>query len=438
MTPQPVALAEAPPPVPGLDAGAAMPAWWGLFSVLLVLTFAVHVVFMNLTLGGSVLLLAGRLARNPDGLLSWLGDEVGHLLPVVVSLTITTGVAPLLFAQVLYPQFFYAASILLGRFWLLIILLLIVGFYGLYLYLRLVPAAAAPGRRLLRLAVLVVSVCSFFTVAYLFTNHAVTTVEPRRWQLLHAGHKSLHVGSRQMLPRLLHTFVGAAAVTGLFVACLGQVARCRRGEAERGRRATRAGMQVAVAATLVQMLVGIWFLLAVDPGPREHLYNPMAGGAGSVAWMAGIVAAVAGMWFMLRAWLEPDSLPWTLTACGAILLTLLGMSAGRETLRLGYLSEFLAAESFPPPQWKPDWQVASLVIFVVTLAVGLAVVWLVVRWWWESGAASGLQGRPSDRLDPGGVTEALSSAARDESRGSDPNRGGSAGHVPDPDPESAA
>jgi hypothetical protein len=193
----------------------------------------------------------------------------------------------------------------------------------------------------------------------------------------------LHVRSPQILPRLLHTFVGATAVFGLYVAALGQFARVKRGVVEHGRRATRDGLTLAIGATALQVLVGVWFLLAVDEGPRAHLYNPAVGGAGSVAWMLGILVAFAGLWLMVRALLAPDDWRWTAGACGAIFLTLLGMSAGRETLRLGYLSPDLAKDGFPPAAWTASWQTISAVIFLVTFAIGLGVIWIVLRWWWQ-------------------------------------------------------
>lgn len=373
-------------PIPDLSAGAPLPAWWGVFSVLLVVTFAVHLVFMNVTLGSGVLLVAAPFARK-GGFFAWLAGEILHGFPVAISLTITTGVAPLLFAQVLYPQFFYTAGILIAAFWLLILGFLIVGFYCVYLVQRTSKAGSGT-HRIVPFVLGIVSAGAFLTIAYLFTNHAVTTIEPGRWSVLLEGEKTLHVGSPQLHPRLLHTFVGATAVFGLYVAALGQFARAKRGAVEHGRRATRIGMKLAIGATALQMLVGVWFLLAVDEGPRAHLYNPAVGGVGSVAWMLGIAVALAGLWLMVRALLAPDDWRWTGGACGAIFVTLLGMSAGRETLRLGYLSPYLAKEGFPPPAWTPDWQTISAIIFLVTFAVGLMVLWIVLRWWWQLPATS--------------------------------------------------
>lgn len=368
-------------PVPSLSAGVPMPAWWGIFSGLLVVTFAVHLVFMNATLGSGVLLVAAPFARK-GGYFHWLTGEVMDFFPVAISLTITTGVAPLLFAQVLYPQFFYTASILIAAYWLLILGFLIVGFYCVYIAQR-VSRNAGGGGRLLWFLLAIMSAVAFLSIAYLFTNQAIAVIEPDRWQVLLDGEKTLHIRSPQFLPRLLHTFVGATAVFGLYLAAIGQFARARQGESERGPRVVRAGMRLAIGATFVQVAIGLWFLLAVDEGPRAHLYNPAVGGAGSVAWMVGIAAALLGLWLMVRALLSPDNWRWTAGACGAVFATLLGMSAGRETLRLGYLSPYLAKHGFPPAAWTPRWQTVSAIIFLVTFAIGLGVLWMLVRWWWQ-------------------------------------------------------
>ena len=51
-----------------------------------------------------------------------------------ISLAITTGVAPLLFVQVLYQQYFYSGTILLGWIWFNMLVLLMIGYYAAYLH----------------------------------------------------------------------------------------------------------------------------------------------------------------------------------------------------------------------------------------------------------------------------------------------------------------
>ena len=114
-----------PPPD---EFGLPAPPW--VFQSLLILTFALHLVFMNFVLGGMLIQAVALCRRNAGPTMRALIEILSSTMPVAVSFTITTGVAPLLFVQVLYGQFFYTSNILLGFIWLSILVWLIHAFYG--------------------------------------------------------------------------------------------------------------------------------------------------------------------------------------------------------------------------------------------------------------------------------------------------------------------
>ena len=58
--------------------------------------------------------------------------DVAKKLPVLLPATITLGIAPLLFVQVLYGQYFYTSSIIVAWPWFLVLVLLTVAYYGFY------------------------------------------------------------------------------------------------------------------------------------------------------------------------------------------------------------------------------------------------------------------------------------------------------------------
>ncbi len=121
------------PPLPALDP-TPLPAPVWLFHLLLLVTFLVHVLFMNVSLGGTLIAsVHGVLARGADAPGRRLVRGMAGMLPASVSFTITTGVAPLLFVQVLYGQLFYSATVLVGWCWLGLLLLLVVAYYAVYL-----------------------------------------------------------------------------------------------------------------------------------------------------------------------------------------------------------------------------------------------------------------------------------------------------------------
>ena len=67
-------------------------------------------------------------------------------MPVAVAAAITLGVAPLLFVQVVYQQFFYSGTILVGWAWLLFLVMLMLGYYAAYAYkFRGAPARGSGG-----------------------------------------------------------------------------------------------------------------------------------------------------------------------------------------------------------------------------------------------------------------------------------------------------
>ena len=128
----------------------AVPVAWGWFQVLLTVTFVLHVIFMNFMLGGSVIALIACLhGGDRSGVAGWLGGK----LPFSVAFAVNAGVAPLLFVQVLYGHFVYSSSVMMAAAWFAIIPLLIVAYYGMYLFnykfrtsCRRRPQRAGPGR----------------------------------------------------------------------------------------------------------------------------------------------------------------------------------------------------------------------------------------------------------------------------------------------------
>jgi len=110
------------------------PVW--LLKALLLLTFLLHIIPMNLVLGGGltsfVTEVLGRRRGSEYHLR--LARSFARMIPVAVAFAITLGVAPLLFLQVLYGQLFYTSTILMAWPWLAVIALVILGYYGFYLY----------------------------------------------------------------------------------------------------------------------------------------------------------------------------------------------------------------------------------------------------------------------------------------------------------------
>ena len=110
----------------------AIPVNWLWFQVLLTSTTFLHLVAMNIMLGSGFVALIAPLVGGEQ--MRPLSRTVAGTLPYSIAFTINFGVAPLLFIQTLYGQFFYTSTVLMAVFWLSIFLLLIVSYYSVYLF----------------------------------------------------------------------------------------------------------------------------------------------------------------------------------------------------------------------------------------------------------------------------------------------------------------
>src|ERR1035438_845348 len=88
---------------------------------------------MNFMLGGAVLALVSKWRSKDRENGNRVFFDVAKKLPSLLPATITLGIAPLLFVQVLYGQFFYTSSIIIAWPWFLVLVFLTIAYYGFYL-----------------------------------------------------------------------------------------------------------------------------------------------------------------------------------------------------------------------------------------------------------------------------------------------------------------
>ena len=152
-----------------------------LLNVLLQLTFFLHVLAMNVVLGGSLLALHWRFTRQDEdaAVRSRFLAIFDKALPVALAATVTLGVAPLLFLQVLHGRLFFTSSILMGWLWLGLVPLVIAAYYGAY---ALASGAGSAGvRRSLAVAVALLAAA----VAFLQVTNATRSLRPETFADVH-------------------------------------------------------------------------------------------------------------------------------------------------------------------------------------------------------------------------------------------------------------
>ncbi len=103
------------------------PLW--LVTTLHLLTLSLHFLAMNFLLGGVIVVVqAGLRGRGDDPTLV----RFTRLFPPAMAATVTLGVAPLLFLQLVYHRQAYAAAIVSGWFWLMVVAAVLVAYAALY------------------------------------------------------------------------------------------------------------------------------------------------------------------------------------------------------------------------------------------------------------------------------------------------------------------
>lgn len=350
--------------VPAVDpAGLPGPPW--LFHVLLVFTFVLHVLFMNLVLGGSLLAWVSHLRSGRAGDANdLLARRLMGVNAFAISIAITAGIAPLLFIQVLYQRFFYAGTILLGWRWFGLVVLLTLGYYAAYLY----KFGKGPGRGGLWLGV---SAILFLAIATIQVAVALLHVQPDLW-LRSAAHPLAVLGDPTYVPRFLHFVLAGIAFSALVMAwwAIRRVGSGQGGDMESS--IARTCWRWALWATALQVADGFLFLMVL---PKEVLFGMMKGGVATLGPLTLAIVLAMGLLVMLARSLEPAAHRGLVTGTlAATVLTVAVMAVTRHQVRVLYLD---AVPGLAPPTVAPQW--GNFLLFVVLLVVAIATVAYMVR-----------------------------------------------------------
>lgn len=355
-----LAQIAAPDPVP-------LPAPGWLLWSLLMLTFFLHMLAMNWVLGGSIIAAVTRVTSAPG---SHGRDLVGIFtksMPVAVAATITLGVAPLLFIQVLYGRMLFTSSVLMAWFWLSVIPLLLIAYYTVY-------ALSIRGEELGSFATPLswLAALCFVAIGFLYSNNMTLMLRPDTFlqRYLEDGRGfHLAIADPQLVPRYLHMVLGAIAVTGAVIALIG-VARRAKDEAS-ARFLMKRGALWFIVPTALNIGTGLWWLVAL---PRETMLRFMGRDAVATGSLAvGLLLALASFAMMTMTLVKSEPAGLIKGASHALLVTLVAMVLMRDQVRQGAL----AAAGFEMTPWVvPQWGPILLFVALLVLAV-VTVGWMV-------------------------------------------------------------
>ena len=259
-------------------------------QIAIIFLFLLHIVFVNLMLGGALLtmLFEIRGLRRPS--LDALSHEIAATVTVNKSLAVVLGVGPLLVMNALYPLYFYSANSLTGGAWISIVPMVIAGF--LLLYAHKYSWQALAERKGLHLTLGISGTLLLSAVPLIFLTNINLMLFPDRWLEVKGFFSALILPN--VVPRFLHFVLASVAVTSIFLA--GWFCRRRFLFEERFPDLDRCEVRrdlltTAFGATLLQLVVGPLVLVTLPAnGLSWWLVINLTGGV-----LLGVIALIF-MW----------------------------------------------------------------------------------------------------------------------------------------------
>ncbi len=330
-----------------------------VFDALMVLTFALHILCVNLTLGALAVAVWGRL--RPGTGWDRLSPALARTATASVSAAIVLGVAPLLFVQVIYDPFWYAANLLSADWVIGFVLVMIAAFWSAYLFYLGGKENRGP------LAYGFLSLGLFVVAGVIMHALSVQLLHPEKWlgwyQSVGGAETSGSALHAFEPARFLHFMIPALTVIGIYMMFYAWYLEPR-ADADRAHLdwTAKAGAGLAFWSALAQGAVGAWWLLTL---PKDfHFYRSpfLMGGAGLGIVMIALLAHIR---FGAK---RPQAFAWP--AALMMLVTVLGMATTREALRQVYVGVF--GYTIHGHRLTLDW--ASTVLFSGTFVMGVSVI----------------------------------------------------------------
>ena len=342
-----------------IPAAEAIPAPAWLFLILDVLLFLLHILLINVLLGGSLIILFSRLKSKDDQLENRLHGAVADKIPTTIALGVNLGVAPLLFIQVIYGNLFYTSSVLMAVYWILIIPLLILAYYGAYIHIKKYSAASVLSKISIWITTLIV-----LYIGFMFVNNITLMMQPEKWSAYFENRSGLILnwGEPTLIPRYLHFVAASVAVAGIFMALVWS-SRQKKGAAGAEAK-VKSSLLVFGYATIAQIVAGLWLLIAM---PRDFMLQFMGGNlTATIIFMLGFLGGIGAVATAFANKLRPT--------ISMLLITLLAMVVLRAFLRDMYLDGKFSLGSL---DLAPQYGV--MILFFIVLVIGLIAVAYMIK-----------------------------------------------------------
>jgi hypothetical protein len=334
-----------------------VPFYPWVFQLLMVLTFALHILFVNLAVGGIGMAVYAHF--KGDDFYRKLSHSLAKVGTISLSSAIVLGVAPLLFVQVIYDPFWYVSN-LLSAWWaigfLLLITLSFLSHYVFYLKRHKNPQGFG-----------IFGVMAFGFIVFAGAVMSVLSVQamvPGQWLEWYSANGQIATSGTGLykfeLGRFIHYIIPGFINIGIFLMLYAWYFQPLADfDKTYLKWVGKIGAKVAKVATMIQVVIGFWWLMTI-PSSLGFMSNPFL-------W----IGAVLGL-LLLAGLMKFEGDPVRVAVPLAFLsfVAILGMSISREVLRMVYVGAFnYSIYDYP---LNVDW--GSTVLFLGTFVMGLVVM----------------------------------------------------------------
>ncbi len=347
-------------PIPSFDP-LGLPAPLIINLALKVFGFWIHWFFMGMWFSGLLVALLLVILKNPD--LSFIGLRILKTMPIFIAFGINAGIVPLLFIQVIFPNFFYTSTILQAWFWFFIVALVLIAYYGIYYFIF---NFEKQGKKISSYVAGWLSSLIFLFVGLIFSSEMKLMVSPDSW----AKYVSFGPGgtikgtvlalSTQAILRYLIVF-GLSAMSLSAYILFDNYFISRKNQLKEDVKKLSLGLMIA--GIIIFGIAALKYLGYIDPYLKDF-----------VLWkyLPGIVpflTLILGFFYYLK----PSKTLALFTFLGA-LISILFNSIARQIVQIKEIEPFLKIKDLPL-----RIQISPILLFLITLAIGLFVLGYLLK-----------------------------------------------------------
>lgn len=344
-----------------------------LFQILMVLTFALHIMFVNFVIGTSFLSVYGYLKGGEY----WkrLSKSMVRATTSSISMAMLLGVAPLLFVQVIYDPFWYVSNTLSAAWVIGFILILMTAYILTYVFYLRRDSNKGSGLTVFG----VIAFVLLLLAGVIMHALGYQLLLPEKWfnwyvrgNTVDTSGMSLHAFQ---LPRFLHFIVPSFAMTGILLMLYAWYFKDRN-DKDKGylEWVGNIGSKMAFNFTAIQVVFGFWWLFSL-PLEFKFFTNPF--------FLIGAGLGLVLLFFLNNA--KQDPIKYAVPSTVLAFLTIFGMSYTREALRMKYLGRF----DYSIFNYKLNIDYGSTLLFLSTFVAGLVIVGYLLAVAYKSGKVAG-------------------------------------------------